>query len=159
MVNSVNKGGSVDINYKDFNKSWMNLDKNLNKYFKQKKLKLNKLDFRILNILKENEYISANEIAKTLDLSRPRITVSINELSNKGFIQINKDKNDKRKYNISITNDGDEYLSKQHKFFNNFFEKIWNNFDEMEKLDLLKLIDKTNSIVIKTIKEDENENI
>ena len=149
----------MDINYKDFNKSWMNLDKNLNRYFKQKKLKLNKLDFRILNILKENEYISANEIAKTLDLSRPRITVSINELSNKGFIQINKDKNDKRKYNISITNDGDEYLSKQHKFFNNFFEKIWNNFDEMEKLDLLKLIDKTNSIVIKTIKEDENENI
>ena len=149
----------MDINYKDFNKSWMNLDKNLNKYFKQKKLKLNKLDFRILNILKENEYISANEIAKSLDLSRPRITVSINELSNKGFIQINKDKNDKRKYNISITNDGDEYLSKQHKFFNNFFEKIWNNFDEMEKLDLLKLIDKTNSIVIKTIKEDENENI
>ena len=149
----------MDINYKDFNKSWMDLDKNLNRYFKQKKLKLNKLDFRILNILKENEYISANEIAKTLDLSRPRITVSINELSNKGFIQINKDKNDKRKYNISITNDGDEYLSKQHKFFNNFFEKIWNNFDEMEKLDLLKLIDKTNSIVIKTIKEDENENI
>ncbi len=149
----------MDINYKDFNKSWMNLDKNLNRYFKQKKLKLNKLDFRILNILKENEYISANEIAKSLDLSRPRITVSINELSNKGFIEINKDKNDKRKYNINITNKGDEYLSKQYKFFNDFFEKIWNNFDEIEKLELLKLIDKTNSIVIKTIKEDENENI
>ena len=144
----------MDINYKDFNKSWMNLDKNLNRYFKQKKLKLNKLDFRILNILKENEYISANEIAKSLDLSRPRITVSINELSNKGFIEINKDKNDKRKYNINITNKGDEYLSKQYKFFNDFFEKIWNNFDEIEKLELLKLIDKTNSIVIKTIKED-----
>lgn len=149
----------MDINYKDFNKSWMNLDKNLNRYFKQKKLKLNKLDFRILNILKENEYISANEIAKSLDLSRPRITVSINELSNKGFIEINKDKNDKRKYNINITNKGDEYLSKQYKFFNDFFEKIWHNFDEIEKLELLKLIDKTNSIVIKTIKEDENEHI
>lgn len=149
----------MDINYKDFNKSWMNLDKNLNRYFKQKKLKLNKLDFRILNILKENEYISANEIAKNLDLSRPRITVSINELSNKGFIEINKDKNDKRKYNINITNKGDEYLSKQYKFFNDFFEKIWNNFDEIEKLELLKLIDKTNSIVIKIIKEDENEHI
>lgn len=149
----------MDINYKDFNKSWMNLDKNLNRYFKQKKLKLNKLDFRILNILKENEYISANEIAKSLDLSRPRITVSINELSNKGFIEINKDKNDKRKYNINITNKGDEYLSKQYKFFNDFFEKIWNNFDEIEKLELLKLIDKTNSIVIKIIKEDENEHI
>lgn len=149
----------MDINYKDFNKSWMNLDKNLNRYFKQKKLKLNKLDFRILNILKENEYISANEIAKSLDLSRPRITVSINELSNKGLIEINKDKNDKRKYNINITNKGDEYLSKQYKFFNDFFEKIWNNFDEIEKLELLKLIDKTNSIVIKTIKEDENEHI
>ena len=149
----------MDINYKDFNKSWMNLYKNLNRYFKQKKLKLNKLDFRILNILKENEYISANEIAKSLDLSRPRITVSINELSNKGFIEINKDKNDKRKYNINITNKGDEYLSKQYKFFNDFFEKIWNNFDEIEKLELLKLIDKTNSIVIKTIKEDENEHI
>ena len=149
----------MDINYKDFNKSWMDLDKNLNRYFKQKKLKLNKLDFRILNILKENEYISANEIAKSLDLSRPRITASINELSNKGFIEINKDKNDKRKYNINITNKGDEYLSKQYKFFNDFFEKIWNNFDEIEKLELLKLIDKTNSIVIKTIKEDENEHI
>ena len=149
----------MDINYKDFNKSWMNLDKNLNRYFKQKKLKLNKLDFRILNILKENEYISANEIAKSLDLSRPRITVSINELSNKGFIEINKDKNDKRKYNINITNKGDEYLSKQYKFFNDFFEKILNNFDEIEKLELLKLIDKTNYIVIKTIKEDENEHI
>ena len=149
----------MDINYKDFNKSWMDLDKNLNRYFKQKKLKLNKLDFRILNILRENEYISANEIAKSLDLSRPRITVSINELSNKGFIEINKDKNDKRKYNINITNKGDEYLSKQYKFFNDFFEKIWNNFDEIEKLELLKLIDKTNSIVIKTIKEDENEHI
>lgn len=149
----------MDINYKDFNKSWMDLDKNLNRYFKQKKLKLNKLDFRILNILKENEYISANEIAKSLDLSRPRITVSINELSNKGFIEINKDKNDKRKYNINITNKGDEYLSKQYKFFNDFFEKIWNNFDEIEKLELLKLIDKTNSIVIKIIKEDENEHI
>ena len=149
----------MDINYKDFNKSWMNLDKNLNRYFKQKKLKLNKLDFRILNILKENEYISANEIAKSLDLSRPRITVSINELSNKGFIEINKDKNDKRKYNINITNKGDEYLSKQYKFFNDFFEKIWNNFDEIEKLELLKLIDKTNSIVIKTIKDHENEHI
>ena len=130
----------MDINYKDFNKSWMNLDKNLNRYFKQKKLKLNKLDFRILNILKENEYISANEIAKSLDLSRPRITVSINELSNKGFIEINKDKNDKRKYNINITNKGDEYLSKQYKFFNDFFEKIWNNFDEIEKLELIKQI-------------------
>ena len=149
----------MDINYKDFNKSWMDLDKNLNRYFKQKKLKLNKLDFRILNILKENEYISANDIAKSLDLSRPRITVSINELSNKGFIEINKDKNDKRKYNINITNKGDEYLSKQYKFFNDFFEKIWNNFDEIEKLELLKLIDKTNSIVIKIIKEDENEHI
>ena len=149
----------MDINYKDFNKSWMDLDKNLNRYFKQKKLKLNKLDFRILNILRENEYISANEIAKSLDLSRPRITVSINELSNKGFIEINKDKNDKRKYNINITNKGDEYLSKQYKFFNDFFEKIWNNFDEIEKLELLKLIDKTNSIVIKIIKEDENEHI
>ena len=149
----------MDINYKDFNKSWMNLDKNLNRYFKQKKLKLNKLDFRILNILKENEYISANEIAKSLDLSRPRITVSINELSNKGFIEINKDKNDKRKYNINITNKGDEYLSKQYKFFNDFFEKIWNNFDEIEKLELLKLIDKTNSIVIITIKDHENEHI
>ena len=149
----------MDINYKDFNKSWMDLDKNLNRYFKQKKLKLNKLDFRILNILKENEYISANEIAKSLDLSSPRITVSINELSNKGFIEINKDKNDKRKYNINITNKGDEYLSKQYKFFNDFFEKIWNNFDEIEKLELLKLIDKTNSIVIKIIKEDENEHI
>ena len=149
----------MDINYKDFNKSWMNLDKNLNRYFKQKKIKLNKLDFRILNILKENEYISANEIAKSLDLSRPRITVSINELSNKGFIEINKDKNDKRKYNINITNKGDEYLSKQYKFFNDFFEKIWNNFDEIEKLELLKLIDKTNSIVVKNIKEDDNEHI
>ena len=149
----------MDINYKDFNKSWMDLDKNLNRYFKQKKLKLNKLDFRILNILKENEYISANEIAKSLDLSRPRITVSINELSNKGFIEINKDKNDKRKYNINITNKGDEYLSKQYKFFNDFFEKIWNNFDEIEKLELLKLIDKTNSIVVKNIKEDDNEHI
>ena len=149
----------MNISYTDFNKSWMNLDKNLNRYFKQKKLKLNKLDFRILNILKENEYISANEIAKNLDLSRPRITVSINELSNKGFIEINKDKNDKRKYNINITNKGDEYLSKQYKFFNDFFEKIWNNFDEIEKLELLKLIDKTNSIVIKIIKEDENEHI
>lgn len=149
----------MDINYKDFNKSWMTLDKNLNKYFKQKKLKLNKLDFRILNILKENEYISANEIAKSLDLSRPRITVSINELSNKGFIEINKDKNDKRKYNISITDEGNKYLCEQYQFFNNFFEKIWNNFDEIEKLDLLKLIDKTNSIVIKIIKEDDNEHI
>ena len=149
----------MDINYKDFNKSWMNLDKNLNKYFKQKKLKLNKLDFRILNILRENEYISANEIAKILDLSRPRITVAINELSNKGFIEINKDKNDKRKYNINITNEGNEYLNKQHEFFNNFFEKIWNNFDEIEKLDLLKLIDKTNSIVVKNIKDDDNEHI
>ena len=149
----------MNISYTDFNKSWMNLDKNLNRYFKQKKLKLNKLDFRILNILKENEYISANEIAKSLDLSRPRITVSINELSNKGFIEINKDKNDKRKYNINITNKGDEYLSKQYKFFNDFFEKIWNNFDEIEKLELLKLIDKTNSIVVKNIKEDDNEHI
>ena len=76
----------MNISYTNFNKSWMNLDKNLNRYFKQKKLKLNKLDFRILNILRENEYISANEIAKILDLSRPRITVAINELSNKGFI-------------------------------------------------------------------------
>ena len=149
----------MNISYTNFNKSWMNLDKNLNRYFKQKKLKLNKLDFRILNILKENEYISANEIAKSLDLSRPRITVSINELSNKGFIEINKDKNDKRKYNINITDEGNKYLSKQYKFFNDFFEKIWNNFDEIEKLELLKLIDKTNSIVIKTIKEDENEHI
>ena len=33
----------MDINYKDFNKSWMNLDKNLNRYFKQKKLKILKL--------------------------------------------------------------------------------------------------------------------
>ena len=149
----------MNINYTDFNKSWMNLDKNLNRYFKQKKLKLNKLDFRILNILRENEYISANEIAKILDLSRPRITVAINELSNKGFIEINKDKNDKRKYNINITDEGNKYLSKQYKFFNDFFEKIWNNFDEIEKLDLLKLIDKTNSIVVKNIKEDDNEHI
>lgn len=149
----------MNISYTDFNKSWMNLDKNLNRYFKQKKLKLNKLDFRILNILRENEYISANEIAKILDLSRPRITVAINELSNKGFIEINKDKNDKRKYNINITDEGNKYLCEQYKFFNDFFEKIWNNFDEIEKLDLLKLIDKTNSIVVKNIKEDDNEHI
>ena len=40
------------INYKDFNKSWMNLDKNLNRYFKQKKLTKTKISLTRTSITK-----------------------------------------------------------------------------------------------------------
>lgn len=68
---------------------------------------------KILKLLEERGSITQKELLEVLILKSGSVSETVKKLEIQGFIIKERDKNDKRKINIILTNDGRNYLNKQ----------------------------------------------
>lgn len=79
--------------------------------------------FHIMYLLNENERLSVTQISDILQVSHPSVIQSIGVLESKGIIDISKDKKDKRKRMIELSESGKSLLIE--------ILPMWNRIDEM----------------------------
>jgi DNA-binding MarR family transcriptional regulator len=73
---------------------------------KQEGPKINMNQLRMLNFLRKEKVLTANELAELIDVTPPSMTKHIEYLESGGFIQKTQEKSDKRQYNLRLTNKG-----------------------------------------------------
>ncbi len=99
-----------------------------------------KIGIRVLELLeKNNEPLSSSELAKSLNVSNPRITVLINHLVFLGFAKVKTSKLDARKREITLTKKGKEYLNRSHQKIEVFTRHL-ENILSAEDIASLRLI-------------------
>lgn len=85
--------------------------------------------------------IPPTEIAKTLNISKGRVTALINSLKEKEYIDISISSEDRRKFDISLTDKGEIFLRQKRneaeKYFDTMIERIGNEKSE-QLISLIK---------------------
>ena len=89
-----------------------NMTKSPKMPFQKKVDDLSQGEKRILGYLTffKNEGASSGELSEKLFLSTPRVASALNSLSKKGFIERNRDENDKRIVIVTITEAGKSFM-------------------------------------------------
>lgn len=106
-------------------------------------LKLNSLDQNIMNTIFENNNISINNLTKKLNRSKSTMTSAINRLEKKQLIKREQSLQDKRVFNLSLTDKGLELQDSHHKFEYILFTKILYALeDDHERKVFLELLEK-----------------
>lgn len=136
--------------------------KTMKKIHKKKEDRLfSKIEIKALFLIEDFEVITMKELASSLDITKPRVTVIVNKLLERNFVEYSLDNVDKRKKYLSITKLGKEYLDKEKEKYRKFFEMIWSNFTEEEQKQWIAITTKTIDILEKNCfpKEKKNANI
>jgi len=82
------------------------------------------------------------EMAKELKLSKPTVTIMVNKLIEKGFIQKTKSSKDGRVYYLNLTEKGQKIIESYEKIYKKFSERIAELFDKEEMDTLISLLKK-----------------
>jgi len=120
---------------------------------KQRKIMQNYLDktgvyqaqHRLLMTIAHNPNTSQIELAKSMDVSPATIAVSLKKLEKEGYINRQKDKDDNRLNNITITEKGNRVVEQSRQIFKLSDEKVLEGFTEDEKYTLFVLLKKVNA--------------
>lgn len=86
--------------------------------------------------------ISSSDIANQLDISLARVTMALNKLEEKGLIKKNKDKDDKRKTIVCLTDLGKIKLEEKEQNLASLIEKALENLSIEECEQLLNIYKK-----------------
>jgi DNA-binding MarR family transcriptional regulator len=100
------------------------LEKAIDQYFYTRCDKFSRARFLILVILlhSEEERMTPNEIAKTLNVTRGNMTGLIDSLIESGYVTKVQDEEDRRQVWIEITSKAEKFLDA--KVFPNYFKKV-----------------------------------
>lgn len=118
--------------------------KKANKYNKNI---FNKMEYKVLCLISKSINITMNDIAKELNITKPRVTAIINALIHKGLIELKVFETDKRKKCVLLSEKGNNHLEIMQKDYYNYFKLIWEQFTEEEQLQWLHLTNKTSKII------------
>jgi len=102
---------------------------------------------------KQNEKITVSEIASTLGLSVPTVTVALQKLEKKGFITKTSSTDDARRFLIGLTRSGQKIYKVHSLFHINMIEEITQNLSDIEKEALLSGVRKLNDFFGKKVKK------
>jgi DNA-binding MarR family transcriptional regulator len=100
--------------------------------------------FSILNIMRENESYSPSTLAKLHHSTRPTITGILDSLENKNLIQRVLNKKDRRRFNVLLTETGQE-LKKKIPGMEQLFHSCCGDLTTDETSLLSDLLEKLNS--------------
>jgi len=100
---------------------------------------------RLLMTIAHNPNTSQIELAKSMDVSPATIAVSLKKLEKEGYINRQKDKDDNRLNNITITEKGNRVVEQSRQIFKLSDEKVLEGFTEDEKYTLFVLLKKVNA--------------
>lgn len=99
--------------------------------------------FVILRILDEaKEKITAGELAEKTDVSTARVARALNGLEKKNYVKRIREKQDKRKVVIVLTDDGKKALEERKLKIKTTLEPLFNNLTEKETEEFLYLLKK-----------------
>lgn len=105
------------------------------------------------SISKKEEGLTISEIAQDNDITLPSVTIAINKLSHKGYVQKIKDTIDARKVNVVLTKTGKK-VNIAHQYFHELMTKnISKEFSKDEREILLRAIAKLNEFFSSKSKE------
>lgn len=104
-------------------------------------------------VSKREEGLTISDIAQDLNITLPSVTIAINKLSNKGYVQKIKDTKDGRKVNVILTKTGKK-INIAHQYFHELMTKnISKEFSKEEREILLRGITKLNDFFGSKAKE------
>lgn len=98
----------------------------------------------IFDLIKEKNEVTPSLISERINVKRPTVTTALNSLEEKGYIQRNMDMKDRRKFFISLTESGKEYVIEEKNRMN---EKLWYIVDNLGIEDSEKLLELSNKVI------------
>ncbi len=104
-------------------------------------------------LYRESNEISPSNISTKFEVSRARATMILNALKNKGYVELIRKKDDRRKIIINLTDTGKNYITEKLAILN---EKIINFIKEFSAEKTQTLISLLNDIIDIIIKKQEN---
>lgn len=93
--------------------------------------------------------VSSGELSERLFLSTPRVASALKSLSKKGFIERNKDENDKRIVIVSITEAGKSFVMEEHEEAITMLEKTLEKLGEKDAKEFVRILNRITEIASK----------
>lgn len=116
-------------------------EKTLSNAAKQCGLTLPEAD--VLSFLRENpEFNSARDVALYRDVSRAYVSKAVEQLAQRGYIEIKIDKNDRRLQHLTITGTAKKLTETLHKSQFEFYDKVTKGLTDNELTAMLSAIEK-----------------
>ncbi len=130
-----------------------NLTKSPKMPFQKKVDDLSQGERRILGYLTffKNGGASSGELSEKLFLTTPRVASALKSLSKKGFIERNRDVNDKRIVIVTITEAGKSFMMEEHEKAISMLEKTLEKLGEKDAKEFVRII---NRIIENTIEDE-----
>ncbi len=119
-----------------------NMTKSPKMPFQKKVDDLSQGERRILGYLTffKNGGASSGELSEKLFLSTPRVASALKSLSKKGFIERNRDENDKRMVIVTITEAGKSFMMEEHEKAISMLEKTLEKLGEKDAKEFVRII-------------------
>jgi MarR family transcriptional regulator, organic hydroperoxide resistance regulator len=130
-----------------------NMTKSPKMPFQKKVDDLSQGERRILGYLTffKNGGASSGELSEKLFLTTPRVASALKSLSKKGFIERNRDENDKRIVIVTITDAGKNFVMEEHEEAISMLEKTLQKLGEKDAKEFVRIINR----IIENTMEDE----
>lgn len=107
----------------------------ISKAFRKKvdgEYKCNKNQNRAIMIIGNHNSISPSTLGKYLDMRKGSLTTLVDSLAKKNLVKREVDKNDRRRYLLSLTYEGIEYMEHEKEIFKNVIKELFEKLDEKE---------------------------
>lgn len=100
----------------------------------------NKNQNRTIMILGRHKYLSPSTLGKYLGMRKGSLTTLIDSLIEKDLVSRKIDPNDRRRYLLSLTEKGENYMQYQKSLFNDAMKVLFQNLNEEETKKFSKSI-------------------
>lgn len=101
-------------------------------------------DMHVIEAIGMGKPKNMTSVAKSLSVTTGTLTISVNSLVKKGFVERVRSEEDRRVVLISLTEKGKQIFMKHQKFHEELVESIVNQLDEQEKILLQKVLSNLN---------------
>lgn len=101
-------------------------------------------DMHVIEAIGIGKPKNMTSVAKSLSVTTGTLTISVNSLVKKGFVERVRSEEDRRVVLISLTEKGKQIFMKHQKFHEELVESIVNQLDEQEKILLQKVLSNLN---------------
>lgn len=110
---------------------------------------INRTQLRALVFVKKNGDISMSDLCERLNIEKGSLTTMVDDLSKKGYVLRNRDTKDRRKYILSITQDGEEIASDFIQRLGIKLEERFLNLNESDRTSFMAAINTLETILNK----------
>lgn len=92
-------------------------------------------------LYQKNRPVPPTEIAKEMNISKGRVTAMLNSLNDKEYIDIAISSEDRRKFDITLTEQGLKFLNEKRKAAENYFDIMIARLGEEKSKQLVGIIE------------------